>query len=77
MKVKEIVTQNPDDYRSRLSIEIDGKSVFLVRDGEPEDSNLSRDFSDCYSIVDLMERAYEAGKNGEEFEVERVGGEDD
>ena len=55
------------DYRDVLKIYIDGKRVFSVGDGEPEDSNLSRDFNDCWSIPDMMRQAYDAGKNGEEF----------
>lgn len=60
------------DYRQSLIIEIDGKKVFDVSDGEPEDSNLLRDFSDCYNIVSLMKQAYYAGKRGETFEEEDV-----
>ncbi len=55
------------DYRDVLEIYIDGKRVFSVGDGEPEDSNLSRDFNDCWSIPDMMRIAFDAGKNGEEF----------
>ena len=55
------------DYRDILEIYINGKRVFSVGDGEPEDSNLSRDFNDCWKVTDLMRQAYDAGKNGEEF----------
>ena len=58
------------DYRQSLTIKIDGKRVFSVGDNEPEDSNLSRCFNDCYKVADLMKLAYEAGKRGEEFSVE-------
>ena len=58
------------DYRSALEIEIDGKVKFSVSDGEPEDSNLSRDFSDCYSIISLMQQAWAAGKNGDSLNIE-------
>jgi hypothetical protein len=54
-----------------LVIYINDKRVFYAMDGEPEDSNLSRDFNDCWSIPDLMKTAYEAGKNGEPFTVIR------
>jgi hypothetical protein len=67
------------DYRSFLSIEVNGSESFSVFDGEPEDANLSRDFNACHSIVGLMELAYEAGKRGEEFitkETEVQRGED-
>jgi hypothetical protein len=59
-----------NDWRNYIRIYIDDKKVFSVSDGEPEDSNLSRDFSDCFKIPDLLELAYEAGANGESFEIE-------
>lgn len=49
------------DYREAVVIEIDGEKVFEVRNGEPEDSNLSRDFSDVWKIPELMEKAFKAG----------------
>lgn len=69
MKIQEVV-ENYGYYDERSSIEIliDGKRVFYVHDGEPEDNNLSRNFSACYTIVELLKRAYEAGKRGEPFE---------
>ncbi len=60
------------DYRSFLQIDVDGEKAFSVYDGEPEDANLSRDFNDAWKVADLMKQAYEAGKKGEEFEVEDV-----
>lgn len=61
-----------EDFRGFYQIHIDDKRVFSVHDGEPEDANLSRDFNDAYQVPDLMRQAYEAGKKGEEFEVEEV-----
>jgi len=73
MKV-EVIYRSADkiedyDYHDAFIIIIDGKEVFSVSDGEPEDSNLSRDFSDCYNIPGLIERAYKAGEAGEDFEI--------
>ncbi|MEG0133077.1 MAG: hypothetical protein RR851_10300 [Clostridium sp.] len=62
-------SQEERDYRDILVIEVDGKKVFEVMDGESEDSNLSRDFNDCFNVPKLMEMAYEAGKKGEDFKV--------
>lgn len=60
------------DYRDGLRITIDqggeGKVLTFI-DGEPEDANLSRDFSGCHGIVGMMRLAYEAGKRGEAFDV--------
>ena len=58
------------DYCEYLRIDVDGKQELEFMDGEPEDANLRRDFNDCFSIVNLMRRAYEAGRAGEEFEYE-------
>ena len=60
------------DYRDILEIDIDGKCVFSVHDGEPEDANLNRDFNHCWNICDLMKKAYNAGKSGEDFELSHI-----
>ena len=57
------------DYRDYLSISIDGKRVFCVSDGEPEDATLARDFNDCWGIPELMKHAHQAGARGEGFEI--------
>ena len=57
------------DYHEAMEIHVNDKKVFSVSDGEPEDSNLSRDFSSCWNIPTIMKMAYEAGKNGEEFNL--------
>ena len=56
-----------NDFRERLTILVDDKKVFGVYDGEPEDNTLARNFNDCYNVVDLMKKAYEAGACGEEL----------
>ena len=60
------------DYHAAIQIIINGKTVLNVSDGEPEDANLSRDFSDVYSVPGLLEAAYKAGKDGESFELTEV-----
>lgn len=57
------------DYRSFVRVEVDGEVVFSVSDGEPEDSNLGRDFSDCFNVDDLMVLAYTAGRQGETLDI--------
>jgi len=57
------------DDRDGIEIYINEKKVFDVFDGEPEDSNLSRDFNDCWGVPDLLKLAYDAGINGEEFTI--------
>ena len=61
------------DYRDRLKIVVvtnNGEQTLNFHDGEPEDNNLGRNFGHCHSIPALLEQAYNAGKNGEEFEIE-------
>jgi hypothetical protein len=73
MKIEEVVSSEKfsedNDYRSFLQIKIDGKKAFSFTDGEPEDANLGRDFSDCFGIVSAIQKAYLAGKNGEVLEL--------
>lgn len=52
------------DYQSFVRVEVDGNVVFSVNDGEPEDNNLGRNFSDCFNTDDLMVLAYTAGCQG-------------
>jgi len=49
----------------------ESKSV-SIGEGEPEDMYLFRDLGGAYSISDLVEMAYEAGKSGESFEYELI-----
>lgn len=57
------------DYRQAIEITVDGNCVFSAYDGEPEDNNLSRNFSDCFSIQDMLKMAFDAGSRGESFEL--------
>ena len=63
--------QERRDYRNILMIKVDGKQVFEVFDGEPEDANLARDFSDCWNIPKMLKAAHKAGLAGEKLEMER------
>lgn len=56
------------DYRDFLRIIVNGDKVLSVSDGEPEDSNISRNFSEVNNIDTLMEMAHQAGENGENLE---------
>jgi hypothetical protein len=70
MEIKLIHGSNYDDAAS-LVIKVNGKSVvraFPLYEC-PEDATLERDLDYVYDIPMLMEKAYEAGKNGEEFVV--------
>lgn len=68
MIVTQISSSLPD-CRQSLDIKVDGENRLSFWDGEPEDNNLGRNFSGCFCIVNLMEMAYKAGKNGENFVI--------
>ncbi|QDX93608.1 hypothetical protein EEL30_15660 [Brevibacillus laterosporus] len=59
---------------ARLDIEVNGKPAIWASPlyDCPEDATLERDLNFVYNIPDLMRQAYEAGKNGEPFEVVEV-----
>lgn len=70
MKVTEVSgIIDEDEMRGMLAIYVDDDLKADFIDGEPEDANMSRDFADVNNIVQLMEIAYDAGKNGEDFVV--------
>jgi hypothetical protein len=63
------------DYRRAVKYDLEsevGTVVVKFSDGEPEDANLSRDFSDVHSIPMLLKWAHAAGERGEIFEVEEI-----
>jgi hypothetical protein len=72
MKVTEVSATDEDDYREYFAIKVNGKREVSFCDGEPEDNNMHRNFSQIGSISRLMKMAYDAGKNGEDFEIEEV-----
>lgn len=72
MKVRE--EHYKSDYSNKLvSVGIvvetkQGSNSFYIGAGEPEDMIFDRDLSDVFNIPKLIELAYQAGKNGEDFE---------
>lgn len=70
MRVVVIKEQDEFGEYESLEIVIDDNTKFSVcHTDSPEDNVLYRNFSDCYDIPDLLRKAYNAGKNGEDFEV--------
>ena len=70
------VTETYSDYGkwvSEFSLSVDGEELLSVCNMNecPEDALLHRDLIFVYDIPDLMRKAYEAGKNGEEFEYNK------
>lgn len=56
--------ENSQDYRSAVSLNLEGSNEISFMDGEPEDANLSRDFSDVYQIAEMIEYANQLGLDG-------------
>lgn len=68
------------EYDNFILIAKNDKGVsqrFSIGAGEPEDMYLFRDLSDALTVPQLMQMAYEAGKNGENFEIVKVGSEEE
>ena len=76
--MKIIVTETPNGdlmYEGSLDIEIktnEGSEAVSFGIGEPEDMCLARDLNDAFSIQSMLILAYNAGKNGEELEVQEL-----
>lgn len=74
MKIITIDKYNEDtgcgSYKIIVETNNGSRNDISFYDGEPEDNTLGRNFNDVYSIPDLLKIAYEAGKNGEEWELD-------
>lgn len=73
MKIKIISATDGDGYE-RQEMEIDGKDVMYVGPlcENPEDAIIGRSLVSCEEVADLMKKAYDAGKRGEEFSIETI-----
>ena len=74
MNIKIEKSINPYEQRSQEMF-INNESKVWVTDltEDPEDAIIGRGLIDCEEIVSLMELAYKAGKNNEEFIVKIEG----
>jgi hypothetical protein len=61
-----------NNYKSFFSVTVDGVLEMNFMDGEPEDNNLYRNFSDICAIPALLQKVYNAGKNKEEFSINMI-----
>ncbi|OMD16245.1 hypothetical protein [Paenibacillus odorifer] len=73
------IEQGYDEYNGKGSLTVtlvgaDGKDVAsaAICAGEPEDATFFRDLNGAYSIAELVQAAYEAGKRGETLEYEFI-----
>lgn len=73
MDIKTHYKFDSDYGHADFTVFIDGEKKYNVWDSDsPEDNNIGRNFSDSVEVVKLMKLAYEAGKNGEEFNEEHT-----
>lgn len=70
--IKCVTHTNNDDYSEKMIV--DGKEILSIHSLSecPEDAIIGRDLISCYEIKEYMKLAYEAGKNGEDFNVEVI-----
>ena len=63
-----------DEYQGRCAVFVDGKEI--AGGGNfadcPEDANLGRDLKFIYRLPDIIKQAYDAGKAGDQFVIEKV-----
>lgn len=77
-RTKEQIEENCD--QNHFELYIDEKLEISIGDSLsecPEDATLRRDLNFVFKIKDLVERAYNAGKNGESFDYEKIEGIDE
>ena len=61
------------DEEVGYTVETPKNSISIYNMNEcPEDATLSRDLSDIYTVEDMIQEAYEAGKRGEEIKFEYI-----
>ena len=65
-QIYEVDAEN--DYKTEITVKLDGKVIFNVCDGEDEDNSICRNFSDCSKVLELLKQVYELGKNGVEVD---------
>ena len=70
--------EEADDYGEGewFEISVNGRRRISAGGGEPEDNSLGRDLNFVFDIVPLMREAWEAGKNGESFDITEVDSDD-
>lgn len=70
--MKVVIKRAMHDYYERQSMNVDGKhDLFVGALCEcPEDAIIGRDLVCCVTVSEYMQRAYDAGKRGEELVID-------
>ena len=63
-----LAINDADDFREALSIDSE-QTCLSFMDGEPEDNNLSRNFSYANRIIKLVKEAHAAGLEGRPLNI--------
>lgn len=74
--MKIIITQSENsDGATCEDMKINGTHSLSVNPlyDYPEDATIERDLVSCSDVARYMEKAYQAGKNGEDFSIETIG----
>ena len=71
IEITQVEFLTDDDYVEILTIDA-GDIKLEFGDSPPEDNTLKRNFQDVYKIEELIKKAYEAGKNGEDLELAKI-----
>ena len=74
MKIIETINQGeygPDRIEIELITDV-GSETISFAEGESEDMTLNRELSDAFNITSILKRAYDAGKKGEDLEIEYI-----
>ena len=69
--VEFLCDNDPFERVEILKIETDDL-ILEFDDGVPEENLLKKGFVDVYLIEELVKKAYEAGKNGEDLELTKI-----
>jgi hypothetical protein len=74
-----IVESEDRDGLTREEMGIDGKEVLHVYPlcESPEDAIIGRGLVSCSEVAEFMKKAYDAGRRGEEFDIELEKGRED
>lgn len=65
-----VTTHTDDEGVTRQKLFINGKHVESIGGGEPEDNCIGRDLVAATTISEYMQQAFEAGRQGEEIDIE-------
>jgi hypothetical protein len=76
MKINLKISYNKYDHYAQHQVDVNDKEKWWIGHPEPEDACIGRDLIDGHDLINAIKLGYEAGKNGEELEIEESSIED-